>query len=543
MSNNNKTRRVASRSYKTVSRTSDADELLFGASRPQTRNRGATQQSALSGFFTGEGTTQVGGGGRYSARNQKQETKQIITSDQVRTIRVRRPDNENDGVLEISYDEYMRLKNSAKVKTKEEINAERLQRQEEASRLAEESAMRKQQMQRLEEERSHREPMSDLDIEAKERNEHLLHYARQQMEEDEEEIKQLNELILQAKIYSIRDAQLAEKEAIRREEEEEERRLDEMMEIERVRALKAQEEKELALRTVRKQRAELIKDQLVEREEQRVIEEEMREQETQAMLNQMKEMEEEDRIKAQKKREEGLLVMEEVARVNEAAQRIKKQRELELIEEDHRLAEYLKEKQVREEEYEQEKIEEKKRRDREFAALLSMQEQAMDKVAEKQGRDARRQQEAVERKRRQRDLEEARAREESNQALMAAREEQIRAKERFIALQAHEEREQFESIVQSQKEEVERLRREEEEDRARRLRHNAAVRTQIEKKEVEQRNEREQFFEEGRKLKAEADARRQRLDEIKQRKLAQLKAAGVDTKYLVPAERLVAARK
>lgn len=39
--------------------------------------------------------------------------------------------------------------------------------------------------------------MSDLDIQAKERNEHLLAQARLQMEEEEDEIKHLNEMILQ----------------------------------------------------------------------------------------------------------------------------------------------------------------------------------------------------------------------------------------------------------------------------------------------------------------------------------------------------------
>lgn len=46
------------------------------------------------------------------------------------------------------------------------------------------------------------------------------------MEEQEEEIKQLNSAILQAKIYAIRDAQLAEKEAIAAELRDEEARLD-----------------------------------------------------------------------------------------------------------------------------------------------------------------------------------------------------------------------------------------------------------------------------------------------------------------------------
>ena len=51
------------------------------------------------------------------------------------------------------------------------------------------------------------------------------------IEEQEDEVKKLNELILQAKCHAIRDAQLKEKDIIKQEIKEEEQRLDEMMEV------------------------------------------------------------------------------------------------------------------------------------------------------------------------------------------------------------------------------------------------------------------------------------------------------------------------
>jgi len=118
-------------------------------------------------------------------------------------------------------------------------------------------------------------------MEAKAQNEHLLTTARMQLEEQEDEIKALNEMILQvrritqrqlypsshhvfvqAKIYSIRDAQLAEQEEIRREQADEERRLDDMMEIDRVKALQRLEEQEQQLKTVRQRGAREIRTQV-----------------------------------------------------------------------------------------------------------------------------------------------------------------------------------------------------------------------------------------------------------------------------------------
>jgi len=49
-------------------------------------------------------------------------------------------------------------------------------------------------------------------------------------------------LILNAKCHAIRDAQILEKRAIKDEMETEEKRLDTMMEIDRINAIKSQEE-------------------------------------------------------------------------------------------------------------------------------------------------------------------------------------------------------------------------------------------------------------------------------------------------------------
>ena len=48
------------------------------------------------------------------------------------------------------------------------------------------------------------------------------------MEEQEDEIKQLNEMILSAKCHAIREAQLTEKKIIKQELKAEEARLDEV---------------------------------------------------------------------------------------------------------------------------------------------------------------------------------------------------------------------------------------------------------------------------------------------------------------------------
>ena len=64
------------------------------------------------------------------------------------------------------------------------------------------------------------------------------------MDEQDDEIKKLNEVILSAKCHAIRDTQLKEKEEIEKAMREEEERLDLMMEVDRVKALAEFEERE-----------------------------------------------------------------------------------------------------------------------------------------------------------------------------------------------------------------------------------------------------------------------------------------------------------
>merc|ERR1719247_2092625 len=77
-------------------------------------------------------------------------------------------------------------------------------------------------------------------------------------------------MMLYAKVVTIRDAQLNEKKVIEKEKQEEERRMDTVMEIERLKALKMYEEREAKAKLDRKLGASVIIDQMQEREKERV---------------------------------------------------------------------------------------------------------------------------------------------------------------------------------------------------------------------------------------------------------------------------------
>jgi len=84
--------------------------------------------------------------------------------------------------------------------------------------------------------------LSDLEEVAKERAQNLLQRANTLRMQQEEELKDMSKIILNAKCHAIRDAQILEKQLIQRELDAEEKRLDQMMEVERQRSIQRQEE-------------------------------------------------------------------------------------------------------------------------------------------------------------------------------------------------------------------------------------------------------------------------------------------------------------
>lgn len=91
-------------------------------------------------------------------------------------------------------------------------------------------------------------------------------------------------MILNAKCHAIRDAQLIEKVDIKKEQLEEEKRLDEMMEVERLKALQEYEEREKAAHMERLVGAQVLQQQITEREQLRLLDEEKKDQETKVPL-------------------------------------------------------------------------------------------------------------------------------------------------------------------------------------------------------------------------------------------------------------------
>lgn len=92
-------------------------------------------------------------------------------------------------------------------------------------------------------------------------------------------MKDMNQKVMYSKVVTIRDKQLEENKMLEREFLDEQKKLDLMMEIERLKQLKEEDEREVRRKAARANGAQVIVDQIEERYQQRIKEQEAKDKE------------------------------------------------------------------------------------------------------------------------------------------------------------------------------------------------------------------------------------------------------------------------
>merc|ERR1711924_297039 len=162
----------------------------------------------------------------------------------------------------------------------------------------------------------------------------------------------------------------------------------------------------------------------------------------------------------------------------------------------------------------------------------AMQEKASDKKSELDVLRAKRAMEQYEREWRQKERAAIEKQKMQHKILHEARVQQKKEKERCLETVVKSERAEFDRIVQVQREaeavEVEK----ESQMMGARYKHRKDVQEQITKNETKRRQERLDYLEEGRKLRKEIEKEKGHLQDIKDRKIHEMRGAGVPEKYL-----------
>ncbi|XP_042781700.1 cilia- and flagella-associated protein 45 [Panthera leo] len=514
--------------YRTKAVSSEVDESLFGGVKPLTQDNSPTvllrDKHAIRKTLAA------------LSLDHKPETIQVVTRDMVRKLIVPAKDPSGEPLI-MSPEDFERIRWASHVLSREELEAREQAFQKEKEAVMDAAATRKKIMKHKEMVWRTNRKLSDLGEEARQRAQDLLQRASRLQAEQEEELRGMSKIILNAKCHAIRDAQILEKQLIQRELDAEERRLDHMMEVERQKAIQRQEELDRKRREERIRGRRHIVQQMEKNREERSLLAEQREQEKEQVLASMQQLQEEDLRDMERRHQEKLKMQAEIKRINDENQKQKAELLAQEKLADQMVMEFTKKKMAREAEFEAEQERIRREKEKEITRLRAMQERAQDHQAQQDALRAKRNQEVADREWRRKEKENAQKKMETEAKLRQSRLEQVAFKEHALAVQVQRDRDDFERILRAQREQIEKERLEAEQKAAGRLRHADELRRQVRENQQKQVQDRVATFEEGRRLQEEAQKRRERIDDLKKKKIQELRATGLPEKYCVEAER------
>lgn len=529
--------RVSVPKYRTKSNRSEVDECLFGNSQAeqvkQNRAKQPLTENEVVHFTTGAIKLPKS---NSKSKKKKPETVRVVTKDLIRDIVVPVENRNNQVTLDNATFRALQRK------AFEESNDDQLyyeERKAERERIQAEMAARKDSMKKHDEQRGEKKQPNDLDEESMTMADELLKRSQAKRLEENDEIKHLNELILEAKCHAIRDAQIAEKEQLKKDMKVENDRLDAMMEIDRVEAIQQREEIEKSRKVQQQIGAKQILEQIESNKITKMLYDERKEQEAKLLVDnqiklQMQSLEEIEHKKSQQRE-----LQKEIDHINKQHQEQKairfEQERLANI----RVVQYQEEKAAREADAEEQQKEIRRQKELEIAKLRAAQERASDLAAERDVLRAKRHEEATEREYRRKAREEAGKKAAIEAEMRIAREEQIQAKRHLMAVQAARERSEFDKSLLEQQKEVAKMATKEENRQAGLIAYSQDIRNQIAEREKSKIEERKNFFEDTLVMDKELDEKSQQIAEVKKNKLMALKDSGVPEKYVMEVARRI----
>ena len=349
-----------------------------------------------------------------------------------------------------------------------------------------------------------------------------------------EVVKAFDTLCRKAKAATIWDRQLDERKVMEKMYINKEKKLDEMMELERLKEIKYLEEKNNIIKTYEKEGQKVIIDQIFENDKERNRKREQIEREKILMKRQLEKLKEEDRKMAIRKKNEAEAKIRECMETQRIMALNKRKKILEEKEEDLKNKKFNMDKNRQEEEL----IKEKKRlaiqKEKEIQAMREKQERQKDKQDEINEIKAKRAQKEAELKEIQKEKEEILKKEKMLEEMKMFNDKQLALKK----VLTEQEIEKDKKLMEKMKNENEKIKEQERIKEKIKLEKLLANKIELEKQIVD-REEKERIkkikeLEEGKKIKKEQDKYFMSLEEIRRQKIKELKDLNIKDAYIVP---------
>ena len=248
----------------------------------------------------------------------------------------------------LSVADYERIKQNAKLYSEdEEQNTAKILSQQKLSQLAKEKAH----INHLKEiDRKRPQYLIKGEKETFSQGNSILSAAKKAKENALDASKEMNTLLKCSQVASIRDLQREEHKRMEKNYKEKEAKLDLMMELERLKELKFQEDKEKEEKLKRYSSAKILIEQIKEKEIRRLQEKEIIAREGELMKQQIKAMQDEELRNEERKRLENSRLAKEIVSINKISALNRDKKKLLEREEDLKRLKYNMERAKKEEE-------------------------------------------------------------------------------------------------------------------------------------------------------------------------------------------------
>ena len=350
-------------------------------------------------------------------------------------------------------------------------------------------------------------------------------------------VKQFDQICRKAKIATIWDRQMEERKMMEGMFTNKEKRLDQMMELERLKEIKFIEEREKLQKSNKIKSQKAVIDQIYNNDFERNKKREEIEREKILMMRQIEKMKEEDKRMLAIKKLEKEEKIKEFAHALDIMALSKKKKILEEKEEELKIKKFNLEKDAQEEKIIQEKKRITIQREKETQALREKQEKQKDKLDEVNELKARKAMIEAE-------IKEKKKLEEENLKKQKLIKEMIESNDLMLKIKkslGEKENEKDKEIVNKMKLEIQ---KEEEEEKIKKriklekmLENKIELENQIINREEREKNKRVKELEEGKKIMKEKDNYIKSLEEIRKQKIQELKDLNIKDAYIAPLEK------
>jgi len=434
--------------------------------------------------------------------------------------------------VRITRGEWERIKASTKIVTDDVRRAEEKARREQKLEAQRDAKAKRDRMAAAEAERIKNLPKSYLQQRKEKEKQQVRVQANRLREESQDDVKAMNAMVQYARTVAVRDNQVREKQLHKRLDKLENMRQGLIMEIDRLKKVKYYYDRQEKIRAQAKDGRKHITQQIKMNEARKRHQRVLLSEEQEKMKARMAVLQaEEDEVKAEKKAK-AKVMLDSILKDNAQAIEAKRRAKQLDIEEDLKIQRYQAQQRAKEAAAEAEKERLAAEREAKLTRMREQQKRVADQGAALDALRAKRAAEAHERKARERELREAEERRAKIAELQKYRAMQQLAKEYAVQEIRREEEEEYNRNYAVRKAQLAKAEEAERRLHNQKIRHRDSLKQSINQRDAQRKESQKTFVTSGHEYVKKSAAELRNLNQVKARKIEELRGLGVPEKYL-----------